>query len=91
MKNTLSNCNNGCSGKAIRITFSEGVFVALGIHRANACAILPSLALPAVQKLSTLSHKPQDFRIKLLNKSMCFDFSTVLSEIFIILRRTEKI
>jgi hypothetical protein len=76
MKNVLSNCNNDCSGKAISITFSESVFVALGIQRANASAILPSLALPAVQKLSTLSHKPQDFRIMLFNKNMCFDFST---------------
>jgi hypothetical protein len=76
VKNVLSNCNNGCSGKAISITFSESVFVALGIQRANATTILPSLVLPAAQKLSTLSHKPQDFRIKLFNKNMCFDFST---------------
>jgi len=76
MKNILSNCNNGCSGKAISITISESVFVALGIQRANACAILPSLALTAVQKLSTLSHKPHDFWKKLFNKNMCFDFST---------------
>jgi hypothetical protein len=49
------------------------VFVALGIQRANACAISPSLAFPSVQKLSTFSHKPRVFRIKLLNKNMGFD------------------
>jgi len=76
VKNTLSNCNNGCSGKAISITISESVFVALGIQRANACALLPSLALPPVQKLYTLHHRPHDFRIKLFKKNMCFYFST---------------
>jgi len=38
-------CNHSCSGKAISITHSECVFVALSIQRA--CAILSSVACPA--------------------------------------------
>ena len=89
MKNKLSKCNNGCSAKAISITLSENVFVALGIQRANTCAILPSLALPAVQKLSTLSHKSHDFWSYLIKICVLISLK-LLSETFEILRRTEK-
>jgi hypothetical protein len=38
------------------------------------CAILLSVAFPALQYFSTLSHKWQDFRIKVMGFKMCFDF-----------------
>ena len=49
-------CNHCCSGKAIRITYSECVFVALGIKLQCACAILSSVACPSLHYFSTLSH-----------------------------------
>jgi hypothetical protein len=50
--------------------------------------ISSSVALPAVQYLSTLSHKMQDFREKkLLNINVCFDFSRKLFARFFTIRR----
>ena len=34
----VRSCSHCCSGKAITISYSECVFVALGIQHANACA-----------------------------------------------------
>jgi len=39
-----------------------------------ACVILSSVAWPALQYLSTLSHKRHDFRKKMLNIKLSFDF-----------------
>jgi hypothetical protein len=57
-----------------------------------ACAILPSLSCPAPQYFSTLSDKRQNFRKKkkLLNIKCVFGFPLLLSENFLILRRTER-
>ena len=66
-------CNHCCSGKAICITYSERVSVALGIHMPLACAILPSATCPALQYFSALSHKRHDFRGKkrVVGRKMC--------------------
>ena len=59
-----------------------------------ACAVLSSVACPAVHNFSTLSHKRHDFRKKkknLLNTKCVFFFSIqILSETFLILKRNER-
>jgi len=58
--------NHCCRGKAMSITYySKCVSVVLVIHSMkSACAILSSLACPAVSYFSTLCHNWHDFREK---------------------------
>jgi hypothetical protein len=51
--------NHCCSGKALSITYSESVFVALDIQHATCMrrVTLSSVAWPALQFFPTLSHK----------------------------------
>ena len=52
---------------------------------------LSSVAYPAVQYFSTLSHKRHDFREEVIKHKMCvLILSTNFSEIFLILRKTER-
>jgi hypothetical protein len=57
-------CSHCCIGKSINVRHSECVFVALVTQHAMqcACALLSSVAGPAVHYFSTLSDKRQDFR-----------------------------
>ena len=58
-----------------------------------ACAILPSVASPALQYFSTLSNKRHDFRKKKKSyghKRCVLIFSTILFKSFLILRRNER-
>ena len=55
--------NHCCSGKAISITYSECVSVALGIQYAMRMRriLLPSVSCPALPYFPTLSHKRHIF------------------------------
>ena len=87
--------NHCCRGNAVRVSYTETVFVALGNQHAGfRChIILSSLAYPALQYFSTLPHKRHDYRGKVIEYKMCpfFLFSLpLLSENFLILRRFER-
>jgi len=69
--------NHCCSGKAMRITYSDCVFVALVIQHAMHMRHIAICGLQAVQYFCTLSYKRQDFRKeKLLNTKCVMIFST---------------
>jgi hypothetical protein len=86
--------NHCCRGKAISITYSECVFVALVMQHAKRmrCIILSSVACLVLPYFSTLSYKRQDFREKkLLNVKCVFWFPVqLLSETFLILSRIQR-
>jgi hypothetical protein len=66
--------------KAVSVTYSECVFVALVIQHAMRVRriMLPSLACPVGQYFSTLSHERHDFRKKVVeHKVFVLIFSTV--------------
>ena len=60
----VRSCSHCCIGKVISIRHSERVFVALVTQHVIqcACALLPSVAGPALRYFSTLSDKRQDLR-----------------------------
>jgi hypothetical protein len=60
-----------------------------GIQHASACAILSSVACPAIQYFSTWSHKRQDFRNNVIEHKMCVLFFST-SFVWNILRTTER-
>jgi len=66
--------NHFCNGKAENITYSESTFVALGKNHAIRIRYIVICGLPSLQYASTLSHKRHDFRKKVIEQKMCFDF-----------------
>jgi len=64
--------NRCCSAKARNTTYSKCVSVVLLSSMQSVCAVLSSVAYPALQYFSTLSHKRHDFRKKELNIKCVF-------------------
>jgi hypothetical protein len=86
-------CNHYQRGKAISITYSKCVSVALTIqHAIHKCHIIfISVASQAVPYFSTLSHKRQDSWKKVTKHKTCIlIFPTTLSKYFLILKRIEQ-
>jgi len=95
--NVRTNVNNGARswnqcrpGKAIRITYSECVYLALVIQHAKRMGriIMSSVACPPSPYFFTFYHKRHEFRKILLDTKFVFWLSLkLLSETFLILRR----
>jgi hypothetical protein len=86
-------CNHCCRAKVISITYSECVSVALVTQKATHIRhiILPPVACPVLLCLYTLPHKRQDFWKEVTEHKMwVLVFSTILSETFFFLRRSER-
>ena len=80
----LKGKTRGCRVKAIRVTYSECVSVALVIQckKRMRCTILSSVACAAVRYFSKLSHKRHDFRRgggELLRMKCVLTFSTMFT------------
>jgi hypothetical protein len=85
--------NHCCSGKAVSITYSEIVCLALFFQHAKRMRhfILSSEACLSVLYISILSQKQCEFRGKFIEHKMCvFILSATLFEIFLILRRVQR-
>jgi hypothetical protein len=54
------------------------------------CALLSSVACPALQYITTSPHKVQDFREKKDLKTSVLIFSTIFSETFLFLRKIRR-
>jgi len=85
-------CNHWCSGKAIIITYSECVFVTLGIQHATRVRHIFIYCLSASKIfLHVFSQTVRFSGKKLLNLKCVFRFSLLLlSEIFLISRRIQR-
>ena len=72
LRNTgARSCNHYCCVKAKIIPYSECVSVALGTLHAMRMPRIVSVACPAVQYFSTLSHKWHDLRKIVIEHKMC--------------------
>jgi hypothetical protein len=56
----VRSCNYCCYGKAVSVTYSEGVFVALGIQHAMSMRHVVICGLSALQYFSTFSRERHD-------------------------------
>ena len=92
--NEARSLNQRCRGKAIRVTYSGCVFVALVTQHVMhmRCTVLSSVVCASLQYFSTFSRERHDFRgEKIIQYKMCvFICSTNLSETFLILRIIQR-
>jgi len=85
-------CNHHCSGKVISITHSECVSVTLDTQHEMRMRYIVIYGFSASLYFSTLFHKRRILRGKkvTVHKMWVLIFSEILSEIFLILNRTER-
>ena len=84
-------CNYYCSGKGIIITYSGCMYVTLGIQHEVLMRHIVICGLSGSIIFSTLPHKRHDFRKQIIDHKTCvLIFSTILSEMFLILRRMRR-
>jgi hypothetical protein len=85
-------CNHCCSGKAIAITYSEGVLVALGIRNSMRMRHIVKCGVPgSTIFFFTLSHTRHNFRKRIVeNKKWVLIFCTTFAWNLCILRRNER-
>ena len=84
-------CNHCCSEKSVINTYSECVFIALGIQHAMRMRHIVICSLRVSTIFYTLPHKRHDCRKKkLLNTKCVFWFSLLLSETFLILKIIQR-
>jgi len=79
-----------CHIKAIIVTYSDCVCVALDTHHAMCmrCIILSPVAYVVLPYFSTLLHKRYDLREQVIEHKICvLIFSTTLVQTFLILRK----
>ena len=89
----VRSCNNFWFGKAVIITYSECVFVALGSQHAMRIRsiILSSVTCLATPYFSTLSDKWHDIFARVIEHEISvFIFSDILCQIFLFLRRIQQ-
>jgi hypothetical protein len=82
-------CNHCCSGKEVRITYSECVCVATGIQHEKGMRHIVICVLSGCTISFQLFHKRHSFRKELLNIKCVLICLQLLSETLLILRRTE--
>jgi hypothetical protein len=85
---TARSSNNCCSGKAISITYSECVFVALVVQHVKGMRHIVILGVSGpIVFFPIISNKREDFRTNVIeHKIRILGFSKILSETFLILR-----
>jgi hypothetical protein len=67
-------CNHRCSGKAISITYTECVFVALSIQRAMCVSHIVVCGLLGFTTFSHIISLTTQLKKKVIGHKMCFDF-----------------
>jgi len=83
--------NHCLGGKAISVTYSECVFVALGIQHVIPMRHIFVCALPLSTVFFHISHKRKNFSEYVIEHKKCFDFLyEICLENFLILRRNER-